>query len=43
LDLVLSSRTERSAVKDLGSIHVLLRYVTEILRFALNDKWSEGI
>ena len=25
-------------MKDLGSIHVLLRYVTEILRFALNDK-----
>ena len=25
------------ATKDLGSIHVLLRYVTEILRFALTS------
>ena len=33
--LFLSYRTERSAVKHLGSIHVS---VTEILRFALDDK-----
>ena len=31
----LSFRTERSVVKNLVYIHV---YVTEILRFALNDK-----
>ena len=30
----MSFRTERSVVKNLESIHV---YVTEILRFALND------
>ena len=36
---LLSSRTERSAVKDLGCIHV---YATEILRFALNDRKCSG-
>ena len=36
---VLSFRTERSAVKNLEYIHVIIRlYVSEILRFALNDK-----
>ena len=39
LSAPLSSRAERSAAKDLGSIHFLLRYVSEILRFALNDKY----
>ena len=27
------------ATKDLGNIYFLLRYATEILRFALNDKY----
>ena len=30
-NIILSSRTERSVVKDLGDTHLLLRYVTEIL------------
>ena len=38
LDLVLSSRTERSAVKDLGEHSRSAALCTEILRFALNDK-----
>ena len=40
---LLSSRTERSAVKDLGCIHVyIFLYVLEILRFALNDRKCSG-
>ena len=34
----MSFRTERSVVKNLGNIYFRLRYATEILRFALNDK-----
>ena len=30
------------ATKDLGNIHFLLRYATEIFRFALNDKHVEN-
>ena len=36
---MLSFRTERSEVKNLGNVHVNINlYVHEILRFALNDK-----
>ena len=36
---MLSFRTERNGVKNLGNVHVNINfYVTEILRFALNDK-----
>ena len=36
--IILSFRTERSAVKNLVDIHVIVHlYVPEILRFALND------